>query len=353
MSYYCKTTLSLLALLFALLMSNKANASSNVKCDWFQGRWVLDKSYPLYDPASCPFVRREFSCGKNGRSDLMYTKYRWQPSGCDLQRFNGTKFLEINRGKSIMFIGDSLSMNQWQSLTCLLHSSVPNAKYTTSKVGNVNTFTLTDYGVKVMLNTNQYLVDIVKTKMGRVMMLDSIKQSAKLWEGVDTLVFNTWQWWYRRGPAQPYDYFQVGKKISKDMDRMVAFNKALITWGKWVDSTIDPSKSKVFFQGISPSHYNGTSWGSPGATTCAAEKTPLLGSTYPGGLPTALTVLKSALRKIKKPVTLLDITNLSLLRKDGHPSVYGFRGLKAMDCTHWCLPGVTDTWNEILYNFIL
>lgn len=50
-----------------------------------------------------------------------------------------------------------------------------------------------------------------------------------------------------------------------------------------------------------------------------------------------------------KPVTLLDITTLSQLRKDGHPSTYGTDGKKGNDCSHWCLAGVPDTWNEILY----
>lgn len=29
-----------------------------------------------------------------------------------------------------MFVGDSLSSNQWQSLTCMLHNAVPNTNYT-------------------------------------------------------------------------------------------------------------------------------------------------------------------------------------------------------------------------------
>lgn len=52
-----------------------------------------------------------------------------------------------------------------------------------------------------------------------------------------------------------WDYIEDGNKVLKDMDRMVAFRKALTTWAKWVDRDVDPTKTKVIFQGISPSHY--------------------------------------------------------------------------------------------------
>ena len=46
-----------------------------------------------------------------------------------------------------------------------------------------------------------------------------------------------------------------GTKLSKDMDRLTAFSKALNTWASWADLNVDPTKTKVFFQGISPTHY--------------------------------------------------------------------------------------------------
>ena len=39
------------------------------------------------------------------------------------------------------------------------------------------------------------------------------------------------------------------------MDRLEAFYKGMSTWARWVDLNVDPSKTKVFFQGISPTHY--------------------------------------------------------------------------------------------------
>lgn len=57
-----------------------------------------------------------------------------------------------------------------------------------------------------------------------------------------------------------------------------------------------------------------------------------------------------------KMVKLLNITYLSNLRKDGHPSSHrepAFRAENIEDCSHWCLPGVPDTWNELLYFHLL
>lgn len=54
-------------------------------------------------------------------------------------RFNGAQFLLKWRGKKIMFVGDSLSFNMWISLSCMIHSWVPNARYTLVKTGSVLT----------------------------------------------------------------------------------------------------------------------------------------------------------------------------------------------------------------------
>lgn len=40
-------------------------------------------------------------------------------------RFDGINFLNKVKGKKIMFVGDSVSLNQWESLLCLIHAAVP------------------------------------------------------------------------------------------------------------------------------------------------------------------------------------------------------------------------------------
>lgn len=53
-----------------------------------------------------------------------------------MHRFNGEDLLQKFRGKSFMFVGDSLSNNQWQSLACMLHAAVPNSNYTFDRTRN-------------------------------------------------------------------------------------------------------------------------------------------------------------------------------------------------------------------------
>lgn len=91
-------------------------------------------------------------------------------------------------------------------------------------------------------------------------------------------------------------------------------------------------------------------WGDDAKSgNCFGQRAPVMGAQYPGGSHPAQVVLENVLRTMSKPVHLLNITTLSQLRKDGHPSVYGFGGHRNMDCTHWCLPGVPDSWNQILF----
>lgn len=62
----------------------------------------------------------------------------------------------------------------------------------------------------------------------------------------------------------------------------------------------------------------------------------------------AVKQMKSANRSVQ----FLNVTYLTEFRKDGHPSSNREPGTPAdapQDCSHWCLPGVPDTWNEFLY----
>ncbi|XP_068303884.1 protein trichome birefringence-like 39 [Pyrus communis] len=317
------------------------------KCNWFRGTWVYDASAkPSYYSSTCPFLDPQFDCLKYGRRDTAFLKYRWQPFSCALPRFNGLYFLEKWRGKKIMFVGDSMSFNHWVSLTCMLHAWVPNSRTSYVKTNSLSAVTFQDYGVQILLYRTPYLVDLVNENVGRVLKLDSIT-NGNAWRGMDMLIFDTWHWWTHTGRTQPWDYLEERGKLYNDMNRLVAFYKGMTTWGRWVDQNVDPSKTKVFFQGISPTHYEGKEWNQP-TRSCASETQPFFEKKYPAGVPLSWVVVNKVLARIKKPVYLLDITLLSQIRKDAHPSKYsGHHG--GTDCSHWCLPGLPDTWNQLLY----
>lgn len=138
-----------------------------------------------------------------------------------------------------------------------------------------------DYGVTLKLYRTQFLVDLDAENVGRVLKLDSIKQG-KMWRGMDVLIFNSWHWWTHIDHIQPYaslafvcvflsfwliwwrlrvfawtrwDYMEDGNRLYKDMNRLVAYYKGMTTWARWVNAFVNPSKTKVFFNGVSPVHY--------------------------------------------------------------------------------------------------
>jgi len=61
-------------------------------------------------------------------------------------------------------------------------------------------------------------------------------------------------------------------------------------------------------------------------------------------------------RKRRLKFRLLDTTDATLLRPDGHPSRYGHRPDENVtlynDCVHWCLPGPIDAWNDFLLQML-
>ncbi|KAJ7975577.1 Protein trichome birefringence-like [Quillaja saponaria] len=95
-------------------------ARTDSVCDLYHGDWVYDSLGPLYTNNTCPVLTQMQNCQGNGRPDKDYENWRWKPFHCDLPRFDPNKFLELMRGKTLAFVGDSVARNQMESLLCIL-----------------------------------------------------------------------------------------------------------------------------------------------------------------------------------------------------------------------------------------
>lgn len=72
--------------------------------------------------------------------------------------------------------------------------------------------------------------------------------------------------------------------------------------------------------------------------------------------------IESVIKNMKTPVFYLNITKMTDFRRDAHPSVFRNENmteetkqymLTHQDCSHWCLPGVPEVWNELVYAHLL
>lgn len=89
----------------------------------------------------------------------------------------------------------------------------------------------------------------------RIVKVDSVEDRAKFWEGADVLVFNTYVWWMSGIRMKSlWGSFGNGERGAEALDTHVAYRLGLKTWANWVDSTVDPNKTKVFFTTMSPTH---------------------------------------------------------------------------------------------------
>ena len=188
---------------------SKPMASSSIeKCNVFEGKWIPDESYPLYNASQCPFTERGFNCLAKGRRDRGYTKLRWKPKNCEIPRFNVREILEKLRRKRVVFVGDSLSRTQWESLICMLMTGVDDKRTVYEVNGKKITKNIRFLGVR--FDTYDLRVDFYRSvflvepssaprrspkRVKSTLRLDLLDDFSREWIDSDVLIFNSGHWW--------------------------------------------------------------------------------------------------------------------------------------------------------------
>ncbi|KAL3531648.1 hypothetical protein ACH5RR_005169 [Cinchona calisaya] len=338
--------------------------------DLFSGKWVFDNtSHPLYNESDCPFMSDQLACHKHGRPDNDYQYWRWQPHNCNLKRWNVTEMWEKLRGKRLMFVGDSLNRGQWMSMICLLQSAVPANKQSITPQAQLTIFRAEEYNATIEFLWAPVLVesnsdDPVDHRLPeRILRPDSILRHASQWKHADILVFNTYLWW-RQGPVKLLWSDEVSG-VCEEIDGLGGMELAMEAWADWMASNFDFLNKQAFFVTMSPTHHFKEEWEPGSEGNCYNERQPITSESYLGSgihLPT-MQVVDKVLTRLSSKVVVLNITLLSDYRKDGHPSIYRkfwetlspetlSKPASYSDCIHWCLPGVSDVWNELLFQFL-
>ncbi|XP_061993035.1 protein trichome birefringence-like 2 [Rosa rugosa] len=345
----------------------QSDDDSDQKCDIYDGKWVRDDSMPYYPGGSCPHIDRDFNCHLNRRPDDEFLKWKWQPYGCDISSLNATDFLERLRGKRLVFVGDSLNRNMWESLVCILRHTVrhKNRVYELSgksqfKKRGIYSFKFEEYDCFVEYVGSPFLVRQSSFAGKETLRLDLMDQTTSKYRDADIIVFNTAHWWNYWKTARGLHYYQEGNYVHPRLKALEAYKRALTTWARWVDMNINPNRTRVFFRGYAYTHYSNGQWNSGGH--CHKETEPIFNEAHLSKYPSKMRTVESVLQGMKTPVTYLNISRLTDYRKDAHPSIYRMEyktkeeeiaAERSQDCNHWCLPGVPDTWNELLYASLL
>ncbi|KAG1338070.1 putative protein trichome birefringence-like 34 [Cocos nucifera] len=168
-------------------------------------------------------------------------------------------------------------------------------------------------------------------------------------------LYQNWRWQPHGCDIPRHGSFEDQDKNFEEIELALGLEVALRTWSEWLESHVDTNKTQLFFVSLSPTH------------VCETEPITKEGYMSRGTDYSLMRMVEAAVEGLRYKgvhVQILNITQLSEYRKDGHPSIYRRQYVPLTeeqlanptsysDCTHWCLPGVPDTWNELLYTYIM
>ncbi|GFY82891.1 TRICHOME BIREFRINGENCE-LIKE 21 [Actinidia rufa] len=303
-------------------IDDSIQTTTNEKCDIFTGEWVPNPEAPYYTNKTCWAIHEHQNCMKYGRPDDGFMRWRWKPDGCELPLFNPFQFLEIVRGKSLAFVGDSVGRNQMQSLICLLSRvEYPiDASYTTDenfKHPNGPSHT----GL-----FNLYLDEYDETWTSQIDNFDYVILSAGHW-------FYRSAIYYENRRVVGCRYCQIDNIT--DLPMYYGYRRAFRTAFRAING-LENFKGIVFLRTFAPSHFEGGLWNKGG--NCLRTRP-----------------FRSNETNLEGEELELYMTQMEEFR-DGHPSRYGHWPHENVtlynDCVHWCLPGPIDTWGDFLLEML-
>ncbi|KAJ6882911.1 protein YLS7-like [Populus alba x Populus x berolinensis] len=364
----------------SVVPSNASKTGSDDSgCDLYRGSWFYDSLGPLYTNNTCPVLTQMQNCQGNGRPDKDYENWRWKPSQCNLPRFDAKKFLELMRGKTIAFIGDSVARNQMESMLCLLWQveapkNQGNKKMQRYFFRSTSTMVVRIWSSWLVHQTSEPL-DFAPEGVVKLHLDAPDEHFMEFIPSFDVIVLSSGHWFAKQSVYVLNNEIVGGQLWWPDKSRPMKINN-IEAFGISVETILTSIASHPNYTGLtilrsySPDHYEGGAWNTGGS--CTGKEKPLApGELVENGFTDIMhkkqiagfdRAIKKATDKSK--LKLMDITEAFGYRHDGHPGPYRSldpnkltkRGPDGkpppQDCLHWCMPGPVDTWNELVLEII-
>ncbi|XP_039118894.1 protein ALTERED XYLOGLUCAN 4-like [Dioscorea cayenensis subsp. rotundata] len=244
-------------------------------CDYSKGKWVWDTERNIYNSSEwiCPTRPTGYNCEMNGK-DLEYLNWRWKPDGCELPKFEPYSFLNIIRGKTLAFVGDSLSLNQLNSLLCLVSQVEKPIEILDEMIeGKFFTWSFPLHDTKLNFVWSRFLVEAKQiVEKGEPIdvyevQLDKINTMfANLLPKFHYIVISSGNWWF----SKKIYLYEGGKLIGcincKDEKKLTkhetkfGLQKAFKTVFQYISKCEECKELFTLLRTYSPSHFEKGSW---------------------------------------------------------------------------------------------
>ena len=266
------------------------------------------------------------------RKALRISRFAWYPTKCSLDTWNATKLSKELGSRTVVYAGDSISVQQFFSLKQMMAPVITNLSDPKPDWTHFNTVD----GGRFRVAGTQFLVgegmDKTENQSLHVLPDSHWLQQAKT---ADILVMNTGHHWHRRDQAFE-NYQSMARNVLKTLQKEFKGQHIIFRTSNW------------------------------GHHECQNIVHPL------ANLSVALNFMENDpyqwMRPIRSEAIWYDIAkdlgmsskfsfnnaSMTLLRGDGHvDQQHTPAGAPFFDCLHNCMPGIPDSWNWLFYNTIM